>query len=249
MIPIFYTPPEKIQSENEELIISGEEAHHIRNVFRLGKGDTILVVDGIGNGYKVEIERISDKGVNCRIFSRIRNFGEPVHFVTLVAGLSTGTKFDEVIQRGTELGVSRFIPMVTEKSKVKADEGTSGKNRYSRWQKIALASIKQAGRSVLPHIEPITNFDRVFNTVNNLGKMLLFDPSEGGRHLNKIQLGTDDRNCTIFIGPEAGFTKSELHIAEENGAHIISLGQRVLRTENAAPIAAALLMNLLGELR
>jgi len=246
MIPTYYTLPENIGEA--ELTILGEEAHHISRVMRLKRGEAVIVVDGMGNGYKSEIMEISAREVTCSIYSRIRNFGEPLHRVTLSAGLSTGVKFDDVIQRATELGVTRFIPLVTEKSKVRIDEEMKGQKKLDRWRKVAIASIKQCGRSLIPAIEPLIEFERIFTDYADLGHKLLLDPG-GNRRIENLSFGSEERDISLLIGPESGFTRSEVELAREKGAEIITLGGRILRTENAGPTAVALLMNLLGEFR
>jgi 16S rRNA (uracil1498-N3)-methyltransferase len=246
MTPIFYTLPENIGEA--ELTIIGEEAHHISRVMRLKRGEPVMVVDGVGNGYKAEIMEIAPRIVTCSIYSRIRNFGEPLHRVTLAAGLSTGVKFDDVIQRATELGVSRFIPLVTEKSKVRLDEEMKGQKKLDRWRKVAIASIKQCGRSLIPAIEPIIEFEKIFTDYSDLGHIFLLDPG-GNRRIEDLSFASEERGISIMIGPESGFARSEVESGREKGAEIITLGGRVLRTENAGPTAVALLMSLLGEFR
>lgn len=243
---VFYTPPENIREE--ELVLSGEEAHHVQKVLRLGKGAPLVVVDGRGNAYKAEIKALAPREVLCTVFARVRNMGESLKSVTLAAGLSTGVKFDEVIQRATELGVTRFIPLITEKSKVKiAGEDEQGK-KLERWKKVAVASLKQSGRSVLPEITPIIDFNRALDSFPNLGRQFLFDPA-GERTLDNIRFDESERYFTIYVGPESGFARAELQLATERGVEIISLGQRILRTENAGPVATALLMYLLKEFK
>lgn len=247
MIPVFYTPPEKIEADS--LIIVGEEGHHLKNVFRLTRGETIIVVDGIGNGYRCEIDLISSREITCKIISRTRNWGEPMHHLTLAAGLSTGYKFDDVIQRGTELGVSRFVPLLTEKSLVRANDDGGKSNKLARWQKVALASVKQTGRSVIPAIEPAVPFERFMEENTRPGRLIMFNIGEGSRPLDSLLISSEDKEYTILVGPESGFSRSEIELAGAKGAAILSLGKRVLRTENAGPTAVALMMNLLGEFK
>jgi len=245
MTAAFYSPPDDIGEES--LIISGSEAHHLGKVMRLKKGDPIMVIDGIGNGYRCEIEKKSGKTVQCKIHSRIRNFGEPLNRVTIAAGLSVGSKFDEVIQRVTELGAVRIIPVLTEKSKVKIEDDKKVKTKLTRWKKVALASTKQTGRSVIPEILPPTPFARMFDSLDDLGKAIIFNPNHSGKGLEKDVLD-DNRLYTLIIGPESGFTLDEISVARKSGADIVSLGKRILRTENAVPTATALVMYLLNEL-
>jgi 16S rRNA (uracil1498-N3)-methyltransferase len=247
MNQVFYTPPDNIIGE--WVTIKGSEAHHLRNVMRARKGDSIMVVDGVGNGYKSVIEKRSPKEISCRVLSRVRHFGEPMVHVTLAAGLSTGYKFDEVIQRGTELGVCRFIPLLTEMSKVKMDSDRREKAKLARWSKVAVASMKQTGRSFLPEIEPIRGLVDVFNIIDETAMRILFDSSHGSRRLEDLEIPPETKNYTLFVGPESGFSRIEIELARENSCSIMTLGRRALRTQNASPVAVAILMHILGELR
>ena len=243
---LFYTKPENI--EEDSLVISGAEAHHISKVFRLKKGDGLGVVDGVGNYFRCEIEKYSKGKLLCSIISRTRGFGEPSSFVTLACGLSVGAKYDEVIQKGVELGVSRFVPLLTEKSKVKLDDANRLKRRLTRWNKVALAAMKQSERSMLPEIVPPVQFEKMFEQLIHSHQKFLFDPT-GKKNLYDIKLNKGDSDIILMVGPESGFSRSEVELAGENGTEIITLGKRILRAENAGPVISALVMQLLGEFR
>ncbi|SYZ73544.1 Ribosomal RNA small subunit methyltransferase E [Candidatus Zixiibacteriota bacterium] len=246
MLPIFYTSPENINGDLA--ILTGEEAHHLQKVLRLTKGESAMIVDGCGNAYRTQIEAIAEKSVKCRIFAPVRNFGEPMHYVTLAGGLSTGYKFDEVIEKGTELGVSRFVPVITEKAKVRIDDELSGRRKGERWRKVAIAAMKQCGRSLIPAIEAPIHFEKLFSLAN-LGQTVIFDPTAGENSFGIFHPDTEQKYFTLIVGSESGFSAGELQAAREKGILAVSLGKRILRTENAGPTAAALLMFRLGEFR
>lgn len=245
-IPVFYTVPENIAPEMA--ILEGSEARHARDVMRLKKGEIIMIVDGKGNACRCQITALRKSKIDCNIISRIRNFGEPMHFVTLAAGLSTGFKFDEVIERGTELGISRFIPLITEKSRVKIDDENRQRTKLNRWRKVAVAAMKQTGRSFLPEVYPITKFENLGNVSDKSGPVIMFDPNSADKNIDNIKPAQNTSVCSIIVGPESGFTADEIRIAREEKWDIVTLGKRVLRTENASPVAAALVMHLLGDL-
>jgi len=244
---IYHTPPDKIV--DEWLYLDRDEAHHARNVIRLKKGDTLIAVDGVGNAYNCIIEKSSKNELRCKIVSRVRNYGEPMCHVTVAAGLSTGYKFDEVIQRCTELGVSRFIPMLTEKSKIKIDDGKRVKAKLKRWSKVAVASMKQCRRSYLPVIEPIMKFADAAELVRDAARNILFDPTYGRVAVDSLPFSPEDKAISLFFGPESGFSTDETQYAGEHNFDLVTLGKRVLRTENASPTGVAVVMNLIGELR
>jgi len=199
---VYYTEPEKIAAGN--LVIEGAEAHHIGRVMRFKKGDPLTVVDGIGNGFRAEIMSVSGKRVTCSVLSRIRRFGEPLTDVTLAAGWAAGSRFDDIIQKGTELGISRFVPLICDKGRVKIDDESRLQNRLRRWRKVALASIKQCERSVLPEITAPTGLSDLLAPADNERQVILFDPS-GNRTLYDFGPPEEGRRYLILVGPEAGF--------------------------------------------
>jgi len=245
MIQFFYVSPADI--DKEFLILRRSEAFHLRKVLRLKKGDPLVAVDGVGNGYKAEVDTLSPQKVICRIMSRVRRLGEPAHTVTLAAGLSTGYKFDDLIQRGTELGLSKFVPLLTEKSKVKIEKEKRLESKLTRWRKVAIASMKQCGRSFLPEIIPPIKFDQFMVTIDNPDKKILFTPG-GQKRLNTNLIVGTEAAITLIVGPESGFSSAEVTLAAEKGCRIVSLGDRILRTENASPAFLAIIMFLLGEM-
>ncbi len=245
MIQSFYVNPSDI--DEDSFILRQTEAFHLRKVLRLKKGDPLMAVDGVGNGYKAEIDSLSSQKVICRILSRVRHLGEPAFNITLAAGLSTGYKFDDVIQRGTELGVSKFVPLLTEKARVKIDQEKRLEAKLDRWRKVAIASMKQSGRSFLPEIIPPIKFDRFLVTIDNPDTKILFAPG-GKERLNQDMVRKTSASITLIVGPESGFSSAEVALATEKGCRIVSLGPRILRTENASPAVLAIVMFLLGEL-
>lgn len=244
-LPIFYTPPELI--DDESLVLTGTEAHHAQNVMRLKKGEPLMVVDGFGNACRCEITRYNGKKSECHIFSRIRNFGEPAIKVTLGCGLSVGSKFDDIIERCTELGAARLIPLLTEKSKVKIDDDRKAETKLNRWRKVALASMKQTGRSVIPEIWPPVRLERLFERYEDPGMRFLFDPESGVSNPANVKIPPGTGHILLLVGPESGFSLDEIRLAQKKEAQILKLGQRILRAENAAPTALALVMQVLGE--
>jgi 16S rRNA (uracil1498-N3)-methyltransferase len=244
--PIFYAPPKLISSDTIEL--PSQEMHHAKDVLRLRSGSLVMVVDGVGNGYRGELKIASDKKASVEILSQIRNFGEPTVRLTLVAGLSSGYKFDDVVDKGTQLGVMRFVPVITEKSKVKIDKTNRGMNKVNRFEKVALAAMKQCRRSYIPEISTPISFKEYMRQADSDSIKLMFHTSEKSQKLSHISWEGSSKRVTVLIGPEAGFSHEEEIIATENGFILVSLGRRILRTENAGPIACALVMEKLGEL-
>jgi len=243
--PVFFAEPE---SCNGDIIrLSTAESHHATSVLRLGCGRILIVVDGAGNAYRGEITGSSSgKKVEVAVHTRIRNWGEPTVKLTLAAGLSTGSKFDTVVQKGTELGVVRFAGLVCEKSKVKLEDSKRIKSRQTRLEKVALAAMKQCRRSYRPEVAIPVDFKEFMKETDCDSLNIMFHPD--GQQLNKLVFKTDIRRVTALVGPESGFSADEVDLAASVGYQVVSLGPRVLRTETAGPVACTLLMNLCGDL-
>ena len=247
-LPIFYAPPE---CRRDEIIqLPDNESHHAVNVMRLSLADPVIVVDGLGTAYRGKIAKIAGKKkVEVRIDSEIRNFGEPTVELTLATGLSTGFKLDSIIEKGTELGVKRFMPVITEKSKVRLDDPSKAAARTRRLERVALAAIKQCRRSYRPDISLPIGFAKFLRQVDAESVKLIFHLGDASKSLENVPLTRLVKRVTLLVGPESGFTSEEVRSANQAGFITVSLGPRTLRTETAGPVACALVMNLLGELR
>jgi 16S rRNA (uracil1498-N3)-methyltransferase len=247
-LPIFYCPPERRHDDTIEL--PADESHHAVSVMRLSQGDRVIVIDGVGTAYRGEIARIiGRKKVQVRLHLEIRNFGEPAVVLTLAAGLSVGTKFDTVVQEGTELGVKRFVPIISERSKVKLDDPKKASARTRRLERVALAAIKQCRRGYRPDISLPVSFAEYMKQANSEDLRLIFQPGDRVPSLERIPIDAQTKRITALVGPESGFTPDEVDLAGKAGFVLVSLGPRILRTETAGPVACALVMNMFGELR
>lgn len=242
-LPIFYVPSNKISSDTIEL--SADESRHVTTVLRLKRNDPVIVVDGNGMAYRGELVTDNNsKHASVRVTDTMRNSGEPMVRLTLAAGLSTGFKFDQVIQQGTEVGVSRFVPLKTEKSYIKSADLS---NKLNRFEKVAIAAMKQSRRSYLPDVAEIRSLPEYLKESMDEPLKLLFHPDvEAGISLESIKNPAVQR-AAILIGPESGFSVNEVASAINAGFKPISLGSRILRTETAGPICAALVLQALGE--
>lgn len=243
--PVFYANPEAC---SQDLIsLSTPESHHALKVMRLSLGALVVVVDGVGNACRGEVAHVRNrKTVEVAVHSRIRNFGEPMVRLTLAAGLSTGSKFDSVVEKGTELGVVRFAGILCQKSKIKLDDPSRVKSRKTRLEKVALAAMKQCRRSYRPDISIPVGLDDFLAETDPESLNLIFHP--GGARFEQLAINPDIRRASALVGPESGFTDEEVQRAVGVGYQQVSLGQRILRTETAGPIVSALIMNRLGDL-
>lgn len=246
--PVFYAPPENIS--DRLITLPRDEVRHADTVLRLPPGSLIWVVDGLGMAYRCELRRAPIAGrLQARVVSETRNFGEPAVRLTLAAGMSSGYKFDAVVDGGTQLGVSRFVPLLCEKGKVKESDPARVYRRTARLEKVALAAMKQARRSVRPEIASPIHLARYLSEVDPGALNIAFQPGPGGRTVEELVADRYLPRVTVLVGPESGFSDREAVSILESGFEAVSLGRRILRTELAAPVGCALIMHLLGELR
>ncbi len=202
---------------------------------RRGVGDAIRIVDGAGTAYNAVIEELGGKRARCRITARTERPGEPAIHLTLgVAILKNGANFDFLVEKATELGVSAIVPLLTERTIPRHE-------RRERWQKIALAAMKQSGRSVLPQVGELQTLDRFLEGSAAAGARLL--PHEkAGRPLLREALPGGTRSVAAAVGPEGGFSDSEVERAVSAGFLPVSLGPRRLRSETAALMTVGLVL-------
>lgn len=245
--PLFYAP--LANRDGDMIALPPDEARHAVKVLRLETGAIVVVVDGQGNACRGEVASISTRKTTVRVHSEIRDFGEPSVRLTLAAGLSVGSKFDSVVQRGTELGVTRFVPLITGKSKVTLDDPKRARTKVNRWTKVALASMKQCRRSVLPEIATPTTFETFLSQLDPADHTLIFHTGSDSVGIDSIEFPDRVRRVSLLVGPESGFSDDEMRLAADAGLTVVNLGQRVLRTETAGPTVTALVMANLGEFR
>jgi len=246
--PVFYAPPDLRRGNIIQLPDS--ESHHAVDVMRLSQADLVMVVDGMGTAHRGEIAKIiGNRRVEVKIHSEIRNFGEPTVVLTLAASLSVGLKFDHVVEKGTELGVKRFVPIITERSKVKLEDPKRAVSRTRRLERVALAAIKQCRRSYRPEISLPVSFHEFVKQTDPESLNLVFHLGNRAGSLGLVPHSAQTKRLTVLVGPESGFTEEEVGLATRTGFILVSLGPRILRTETAGPVACALVMNWLGELR
>ncbi|MEZ5359089.1 MAG: RsmE family RNA methyltransferase [Candidatus Zixiibacteriota bacterium] len=239
MIQTFtFNPSDK---DGDRIILSGPEAKHISSVLRLGKGDTVRLIDGTGEAHICEITELAQKSVICGIIKTTRNSGEAALSVTLAVGISTASKFDTVLEKGTEVGICRFVPLLTEKAKVKLENKSAIAKKLDRWNRVCEAAAKQSGRSKFPAIsEPMSLAD--FISTINPEQAILFHPESETTNLNDFINTYNESSITVITGPESGFSKGEIELIKGKNIPIITLGDRILRTETAAIVCPSLLI-------
>jgi 16S rRNA (uracil1498-N3)-methyltransferase len=212
------------------IALDAEERHHAR-VLRVREGEEVEVFDATGKNYLARFE--SPESI---VILRETENREPRTENHLAIAIIQLEKFEFVLQKGTELGVRSFIPLITDRIEVRV-ERIRGKE--ARWKKIVLEAVKQSGRSQIPAIEPPTKFD---DAIARKGSKIIFDADQPSA---TRQLGNP---ATLFIGPEGGFSERELELARKSGAALERLGPRRLRAETAAIVAVAIVAARSGDI-
>src|SRR5579862_8329139 len=210
------------------------QLHQIRHVLRLHAGDQVAVFDGSGAEW---LARLEDD--TAEVLAPVERATEPETQLTLYQALIKPARFEYVLQKGTELGISRFVPFVAARSV------TTGE-RASRWRSITVEAAEQSGRRIVPAIDPVLSLDEALIEATREG--VPFMPWEGADRPKLGSVHRPSRQMALIIGPEGGFTEEEVVRARARGAVTVTLGRRILRSETAAIVAATLLFHLNGEL-
>lgn len=239
----FFIPAENIRSGTVH--ITGNDARHLTRVLRLGSGDRFVAVGPGGEEYLAEIYLVADGRVAGRVLREQAGGGEPPLRVTLLQAVVKGEKMDLVVQKATELGVARIVPVVTERCVVRL-EGERAPARRERWQRIAQSAAAQCQRSMVPLVTAV--HDLAAALALQAGPLLV--AWEGGRtHSLRAALdGLTGRELALLVGPEGGLDPAEVDLALTAGAQVVSLGPRILRAETAAIALLAAVMYRLGDL-
>lgn len=241
----FFVNGENISSDS--ITITGEDVVHIKKVLRLNSGDNIIVSDGFGTDYHVQIQKIDSHRVDTKIISSCKNISEPPVNIVLFQGLPKSDKMDYIIQKGVELGVKKIIPVITERTVVKISDNNY-KKKHERWNRISMEAAKQCNRGIVPQIGyPILFKEAMEKLPGNCLKILPYEKEKSQGIKGILKEKSNNKDVFIFIGPEGGFCDREIELALKNGFDIISLGPRILRTETAGIVVLSILMYELGD--
>lgn len=238
---------EKIGSEENFVLKDKAQIRQISRVLRLKTGSDVVLLDGSGFEYVAIIESFADDEIILKIFEKRESAAEPKIKFALYQSLLKKDKMEWIFEKGTELGVSRFVPILSEHC-VKTDLN------FARAEKIIREAAEQCGRPKLPEISEILGFQKAvefsakeggLNLIFNKGEAILFKNfacrKELPERINPHASGGVRVN--IFVGPEGGFSEDEIALARNSGFQAVSLGARTLRAETAAIAACALLVD------
>jgi len=227
------------------LALDEDAATHVRRVLRLGTGAELVVFDGSGHEYPATIEQADRRGVRVRTGIARRGGCESPLEITLLQGLARGARMDLVIQKATELGVTRIGVLALERSVVRLEQEERVDRRLRHWQRVAISACEQCGRSVPPQILPPAPLATALAGLPDGAVRLLLDP-QGDADLPAL-LATG-RPVILLIGPEGGLSQGERELAIGQGFARLRLGPRILRTETAPLAALSLIQYLAGDL-
>jgi 16S rRNA (uracil1498-N3)-methyltransferase len=234
--------------EREQVRLGREQAHQIGHVLRLKAGDAITVLDDSGQEYDVVLTTVGPSEAMGQITGRRRAPGEPTVQLTLFQSLLAREKFEWVLQKATEVGVVQIVPVLTERSLVRVKRMEPA--RLDRWRRIVTEAAEQSHRGRIPKLESVSAFGEAVGRRSDFDRCLIAAPSPAAVALREALRGAAgaETSIALLVGPEGGFTPQEVALACEKGAIPIGLGPRVLRTETAAVVAAALVLYELGEM-
>ncbi len=232
----------------KEIHITGSDVNHIKNVLRLKIGDMITVSDGSGTDYICKIDDIMSDVVVAAIEDVMRNAAELGTKITLFQGMPKSDKLEFIIQKAVELGVTEIVPVITKRTVAKPDKGKQEK-KLARYNAIAESAAKQSGRGIIPVVKPFLSFGEALSYAKGLDmNMIPYEEALGIEYSREvIKSIKGKKSLGIFIGPEGGFAKEEVEAAKDMGAHCITLGNRILRTETAGLVVLSIIMFFLEE--
>ena len=244
----FFVEPGQIAGN--VLTIEGADAHHIRDVLRMKKGEAIEAVDGTGRIYTCHVADFTDEAVLADIEAVSEAASELPCPITLYMGLPKFDKMELIIQKAVELGAACIVPVACRRSVVKLDKKKEA-GKIARWEAIAEAAAKQSKRALIPEIRPVMTFQEAVAEAKEAGMILMpYECAGNMARTREVLAGIrPGQRVGIFIGPEGGFDPAEAELAGEAGAHVITLGGRILRTETAAITTLSILMYMLEGLQ
>jgi 16S rRNA (uracil1498-N3)-methyltransferase len=228
------------------LTLPAPAAAHALRVLRLKSGDAVTLFNGDGHDYPARLVAASIRDVRAEVTSRAPTARESPLQITLIQALARGEKMDWIVQKATELGVARIVPVTTERSEVKLDAARGGK-RLEHWRAVAIAACEQCSRNVIPAIEAPVELSTWLMTTGAMepGSRWTLHP-DGATCARDLQAMPGE--LLLAVGPEGGFGENDLDALHGAGFRGLSLGPRILRTETAGVVAIAALQALYGDL-
>jgi 16S rRNA (uracil1498-N3)-methyltransferase len=238
----FFVPPALLAGDDVRL--DGDVVQHLAVVLRLPAGSEVLLLDGCGGVCRCLLLTVGKRAVTARVLERWRET-ETLLPLRLLQGVPKGERMDLVLQKGTELGVGVFTPVLSERSVPRLD-GARGAQRQERWQRIVNEATRQCRRPVLPSVGVPVVLAEALSTCNEALRLMLWE--EESRPLAAVLPNETPADVALLVGPEGGFSATEAKQAKDNGFVAVGLGPRILRSETAGFAVAAILQHRYGDL-
>jgi 16S rRNA (uracil1498-N3)-methyltransferase len=239
-----FVPPDRLRAT--PITVDGDEHHHLARVLRARPGDVITLFDGAGREVIARIvhidrdrtELVPDPAAPADV---VRAAGRVETPLTLLTAVPRGGRMDFLVQKCSELGVSRIVPVITARSVARPEPG-----KQARWEKIAREAARQCGRADVPMVSPPLSLAAALGASDLPARRLVLSPEAGGRALRALL--PDRAPTALLVGPEGGLATAEVEAARAAGFQAATLGSRILRVETAAIVAVALAEEAFGAL-
>lgn len=222
-----------------EAVITGPDARHLARSLRMAEGDRITVCDGAGTDYFCRLTRIRDDEVRAAVLESARSEAEPPYRATVYQALVKGDRTDAVITKSVEFGASEIVFFESSRCIVRAKDESP--NKSQRRSRLASEAAMQCGRGRIPPVCGPLGFAEMLDCARSADIALFCYENEKKTRLPDVLPGVCPATVSIVIGPEGGFSAEEAELAAERGLIPVGLGERILRTESAAPFVLAVL--------
>ncbi|MBN1564474.1 MAG: 16S rRNA (uracil(1498)-N(3))-methyltransferase [Anaerolineae bacterium] len=232
----FFIPPEWIRGDT--VFLQDATAHQLRNVLRMQPGARIIVLNNTGAEYEIELTVVEKAEVRGDVIAKRPAAGEPTAAITLYQCLLKKDNFEWVLQKCTEIGVSRFVPVISQRTVVQSVKD----NKIARWERIITEAAEQSGRGRVPDLTDPVEFAQAITEAATYDRALIPWEEASARTLRDVHLPGKKR-IALFIGSEGGFEAREIAVAADAGAIPVTLGARILRAETAAVVASAITLH------
>jgi 16S rRNA (uracil1498-N3)-methyltransferase len=245
-MPIYFIQSKSIH--NNRIILTGDLAHHLRDVLRCETGETVELVDEKQARYRTELTQVTKQEIIANILQKDEEHAPSGPSLFLAQAVLKGDKMDWGIQKATELGVNTILPVVTERT-IARPRAEREAHQIDRWRKIAKEASQQCGRSDIPMVGPVVSLDALLKNPPDVSLKLIPWEQEQKRLLKEVleesnlggPAGQRPNSMIVLIGPEGGLTPSEVERARKTGWISVSLGPRILRAETAGLAVLAIL--------
>ena len=246
-MPRFFVEKDCIFSD--KIVIGGEDAKHISLSLRARVGEKMTACDGHGTDYECEIAQITKNEVTLSVLEEKKSEAEPGLEVTLYQALVKSDKFDFIVQKCTEIGVSKIVPVLTDRCISKPDDASLSK-KIQRWNKIAREAAMQSGRGIIPVVGDAVSFDGALGALKESDCGFLCYEAQPHVPINEIYgMCKNPKKAAFLVGPEGGISESEAEKTKNAGVSLASLGPRILRAETAPLCVMSCLMLLSGDMK